>query len=391
MFHALAIVRKFPRRGALALSAASVHLLAGCSLLPASGPTLHTMEAQYGNPAIQVVDVDGATAQQLKAREHHPSFSDSLGGAPSANPNLIGAGDALEVNIWEAPPATLFGEGMRDGRAPSTAHGTTLPEQVVDGEGRISVPFLGHIHVAGSTAAEVEDRIVAALKGKANQPQVLVRRTRNQSASVTVVGEVTTSLRMPLTPGEDRVLDALAAAGGVRQATGKTTLQLTRGDRYVSLPLDTVIRDPRQNVPLRPGDVLTAMVQPFSFTALGATGKNDEISFETQGINLAQALARAGGLNDLRSAPQGAFVFRFEPADALNWPHSPVSTTREGLVPVVYRFDLRDPANLFVMQNFGMRNHDLLYVSNAPLSELQKFLNLLATAFYPFETINNLR
>src|SRR6202000_2646952 len=112
--------------------------------------------------------------------------------------------------------------------------------------------------------------------------------------------------------------DALAAAGGVRQPTGKMTLQLTRGDRHRSLPLDVVIRDPRQNVQLKPGDVLTAMFQPLSFMALGATGKNDEISFETQGITLAQALTRAGGLSDQRSAPQGAFVFRFEEADALN-------------------------------------------------------------------------
>ncbi len=177
----------------------------------------------------------------------------------------------------------------------------------------------------------------------------------------------------------------------MRQPTGKTTLQLTRGDHYLSLPLDTVIRDPRQNVALQPGDVLTAMFQPLSFTALGATGRNEEISFETQGINMAQALARAGGLSDLRSAPQGAFVFRFEPPDALTWPHAPATTTPEGLVPVVYRFDLRDPGNLFVIQNFSMRNHDLLYVSNAPLSELQKFLNLLATAFYPIVTVNNLR
>lgn len=51
------------------------------------------------------------------------------------------------------------------------------------------------------------------LKGKANQPQVLVRVIRNNTANVTVVGEVTTSTRMPLTARGERLLDALAAAG----------------------------------------------------------------------------------------------------------------------------------------------------------------------------------
>lgn len=72
-------------------------------------------------------------------------------------------------------------------------------------------------------------------------------------------------------------------------------IQVTRGDIVALEPLDTVIRDPRQNVPLKAGDVVTALFQPYSFTAFGATGKNEEINFEAQGITLAQALARAGG------------------------------------------------------------------------------------------------
>ena len=59
---------------------------------------------------------------------------------------------------------------------------------------------------------------------------------------------------------------------------------------------------------LQPGDVVTALFQPYSFTALGATGRVDEINFETQGITLAQALARANGLIDQRSNAKGVFV-----------------------------------------------------------------------------------
>jgi polysaccharide export outer membrane protein len=254
---------------------------------------------------------------------------------------------------------------------------------VVDRDGFISVPFAGRIRAAGLTPQALETEVVRRLKGKANQPEALVRVTRNASSNVTVVGEVTNSLRMPLSSGGERLLDALAAAGGVRQPISKTTLQVTRGNQFQSMPLDQVIRDPRQNVPLRAGDVITAIFQPLSFTALGATGKNEEINFEVQGISLAQALARSGGLVDSRSDAQGVFVFRLEQASALDWPRQPAVTTADGLVPVVYRIDLKNPGSFFVMRNFAIQHQDILYASNAPIAELQKFLNVVFSITYP--------
>jgi polysaccharide export outer membrane protein len=134
---------------------------------------------------------------------------------------------------------------------------------------------------------------------------------------------------------------------------------------------------------LQRGDVVTAMFQPLSFTALGATGKNEEINFEAQGISLAQALARTGGLRDERADAQGVFIFRFEPANALSWPKQPVMNTADGKVAVIYRINLKDPASFFVAQTFQINNKDLLYVSNAPAAELQKFLNVVFSVAYP--------
>ena len=368
------------------LSAAALALLmAACSQIPTSGPTRAEIQetlAQPASAAVQVVDVDDRVARQLQAAGRFKLFSETLG-SQRAPANDIGSGDTLEINIWEAPPATLFGGGNVDPRLPSAARAVTMPEQMVDRDGFISVPFAGRIRAAGQTPQAVEAEITSRLKGKANQPEVLVRVLRNASSNVTVVGEVTTSIRMPLTASGERLLDALAAAGGVRQPVSKTTLQVTRGASFHMLPLDVVIRDPQQNVPLRPGDVVTALFQPLSFTSLGATGKNEEINFEGNGISLAQALARAGGLQDARANPQGVFIFRFEAEKALTWPRQPVVTTPDGLVPVVYRIDLRDPNSFFTMQSFPIQNRDVLYVSNAPAAELQKFLNLVFSIAYP--------
>jgi polysaccharide export outer membrane protein len=379
-----------PRIVAVAACLLAAVLSAGCpSFLPTIGPSKSAIvnnKVSVGPSAVQVVDVDDAVTHRLLSLRSQRLFSETLGEGP-IGPRVVGPGDMLEVSIWEAAPATLFttSELQLPGSI-ATAHATTLPEQMVDDEGFISVPFAGRIAAAGKTLEEIEQAIAHRLTGKANQPQVLVRRTRNSSANATVVGDVNTSTRVPLVPGNDRLLDALAAAGGVKQPVSKMTIQVTRSNNVYSLPLETVIRNPDQNVALRAGDVITALFQPFYFTALGATGKNEEINFETQGITAAQALARSGGLIDTRSNPQAVFIFRFEPQRALDWPRQPVTATSEGFVPVVFRIDLTNPSSFFVMQSFPIEDRDVLYVANAPSTELQKFLNLLFTAAYPFIT-----
>ena len=364
----------------------SALLLSGCNSIPTSGFGRADADPKSTQPnlkGIQIVDVTDNVAKQLFEQRATRQFSDAFA-ATVSRAQTIGSGDVLEVSIWEAPPATLFTTGTTDVRGvTSAARATTMPEQMVNSDGDISVPFAGKIKAAGQTLQSIETDIVRRLTGKANQPEVLVRLTRNVSSNVTVVGEVTNSTRVPLTPGGEKLLDALAAAGGVRQPVNKMTIQLTRGDNVFSMSLDSIIRDPRQNVMLVRGDIVTAMFQPHSFTALGATGKNEEINFEAQGISLAQALARTGGLRDERSDPQGVFIFRFEPANALAWPKQPVISTADGKVAVIYRIDLRDPASFFVAQTFQVNNKDLLYVSNAPVAELQKFLNVVFSVAYP--------
>jgi polysaccharide biosynthesis/export protein len=388
-FHAVRQAVTILRRTLTGVCLAGLVGLAGCNTqMPTAGPhtdeVFESLKAPAVSGAVQIINVDAGVTRSLLAQQQQSSFAETLGNAPASDRStVIGVGDVLDVSLWEAPPATLFGVGPVDPRMPSTVRSTSLPEQIVDRDGTIRVPFAGTIRALGRTPQEVQAEIVKNLNGKANRPEAIVRIVRYASSMVTVVGEVSNSARMSLTPVGERVLDALAQAGGVRQPVNRMTVQVTRGDSAISMPLDQVIRDPKQNIQLRGGDVVTAMYQPLFFTALGATGKNEEIPFEAQGITLAQALARAGGMNDNRSDPKGVFVFRFEPVGALDWPVQPVKATPEGRVPVVYRINLANAESFFVMQSFRMRDKDVLYVSNAPAVELQKFLNLVFTVTYP--------
>jgi polysaccharide biosynthesis/export protein len=388
------IIRELPAKRSMdftiksACLAISALLAGGCTtFLPSDGPTRSAIEqsaAQRALPPIQVVDVNEDVTRRLLARHSSTLFSQVFETPPNRM-QQIGSGDVLAVSIWEATPATLFGSvdsSDQQGLQPPS-HPTTLPPQPVDGEGFITVPFAGRIAAAGKTLPEIAEDIKKRLAGKANQPEALVLLTQNRSSTVAVVGDVTTNTRVQLTEAHERLLDAIAIAAGVHQPVSKTMIQLARGTLMSSMPLESIIEDPRQNVPLQAGDVVTAVYQSLSFTALGSTGKNDEIPFEATGISLAQALARSHGLTDDRSNPRGLFVFRLEPKSAQ--PESPLApgATVEDEVPVVYKIDLADPRSLFLIQKFPILDKDVLYVSNAPSTDLQKFLNLVFLVAYP--------
>jgi polysaccharide export outer membrane protein len=379
------------RRWAVEVSALAVlALFSGCSSLPTSGPSSKAVAEEQASHGIPIIDVDAAVARQVLAADKQGEFS-ALPSPASAPGYVVGPGDMLEVSVWEAPPATLFGTGALDPRTGiASTQVTTLPQQMVSAEGTINVPFAGEMPVTGMTPQKIEAEIVRRLAGKANQPQVLVRVTSNVTSNVTVVGEVAQSVRMPLTAKGERLLDALAASGGVRQPVGKMTIQLSRGGQVMAMPLDSIIQDPKQNIVLRPGDVVTALFQPLSFTALGATGGNAEVNFEAKGISLAQALGRIGGVQDMRADARGVFIFRFEDPAALPDDGKGLPRTPEGRIPVVYRVDLTDPRTFLVAQSFPVRNRDVLYVANAPAAELQKFLNIVTTSLYSITTLKGL-
>ncbi len=375
----------------------SITALSGCTLspdwMPAAGPSRAKILNNHTNinsAAVQIVDINDTVTRKIIANEKQKSFSALFGNTKSNA--TIGTGDIIEISIWEAPPALLFGGSLATASlTPSASKANALPEQMVDQNGTINVPFVGQVLVAGRSVEQVQSIIAKRLHGIANDPQVLVRVIKNNTSNVTVIGDVSASTRMPLTPRGERLLDALASAGGVRQPIDKVTLQLTRNDEVAELPLQTIIRDPKQNIRLQSGDVVTALFQPLSFTVLGAVDKNQEINFEAQGISLAQAVARAGGLQDNRSDAHGVFIFRYESPNALLQSKSTLTTTPEGKVPVIYRIDLKDPASFFVAQDFPIHNKDVLYVSNASGAELQKFLNIVlgtvGSVLYPASTI----
>ncbi len=367
--------------------------LPACASLGSAGPSGGAIRKAQGNlideAGILVIDVTDTVARRAVAAARPVLFSEALGDVPVSR-TMIQRGDVIDVTIFEAPPAALFGTSASFGAsdvgsslanaASGSSQRTGLPEMMVNDTGHIRVPFAGSIQAAGRTPAQVAEQIVSRLKGKAHAPEVIVRLVTNSSANVSMLGEVNTNGRIALTPRGERLLDMLASAGGVRQPVDKITIQVTREGQVVSLPLDSIMRDPRQNIRLQSDDVVAAIYQPYSFTSLGMTGTSAEIPFEQTGLTLSRALGRIGGLKADSANARGVFIFRFEDPAALD-PTLTATARRtvDGRIPVIYRVDLRNPATLFVAQGFPIRNKDVIYASSTPISDFQRFVGILSS------------
>ena len=312
-----------------------------------------------------------AAVQQRRAASFAARF-----GERSVEPT-IGVGDTVAVSLWEAPGGILFASNDPSAVPQSGSRMVTVPDQVVGRDGAITVPFAGRIKVASKTTRDVERAVKRGLSDKATDVQVVVNLRGSISNSVTVIGEVMNASRLPLSVGGDRILDVVAAAGGLRVPINETYVELTRGDTQVRMPLLQITNDPAENIYLRPRDVLALVRAPRKFMVYGATGANAEIPFDADNVTLADALAKAGGLNDNRSDPAGVFVFRYEVSDVIQALRPDLQLAGNvRAVPVIYRLDLSDPNGFFMAQQFPVMNRDVIYVSNAPFTDVQKIMSV---------------
>lgn len=355
-------------------------LLTGC-VLPAAGPKASDVleEAAIGRngrmPPFALVDVTSQALVKNVARPK-PSLA-AYFGTGGRDPGLrISVGDVVSVSLWEAPPGTLFGTTASVvGQQQASGGSVTIPQQIVNSDRTIAVPYVGRIVAAGRTPADVERLIVSSLNGKAVMPQALVTVQQTTANTVTVTGEVAGGARVPLSPAGDRILDVIAAAGGLRAGVNESVVYLTRRGTTLHLPFEMMVQNSRENVRLRPGDVVTVVREPRTYTVLGATGQNAEVQFASQGVTMANALARVGGPLDGRADAAGIFLFRYEPrlvASRIVPPGNPV--LQRDPVPVVYRFNLKNAATLLAMQDFEIQPRDIIYVANASSVDLQKFM-----------------
>ena len=365
-----------------------VLLASGCGLLPRDGPAtvevLNSADVTLSNPGYEVsyalVDLTPLTVDMFAAPpQRFAAFTRASAGLGPAEVR-IGVGDTVAVSVFEAAGGGLFlPEGTRAGNI-------AIPPQQVDRAGNITVPYAGSIRALGRTPAEIQREIEDRLKTRAIEPQAVVTLTDRRSNEITVLGEVGNPTRFPADPGGTRVLDALARAGGPRNPAFESIITVQRRGRTEQALLTAVVTNPAQNISILPGDVIYVSRRFRSFTVFGATqsnavgvigSNNRRFVFEEENLTLADGLAKAGGLIDVRADARAVFLYRMTPRDMLARAGVDVTKYAEPLIPTIYRVDLTRGEGFFLANNFHMQDKDLIFVATSPYDDLTKFLAII--------------
>jgi len=380
------------KRGARSLLlAAGCASIVGCSTLPNSGPTgreiVRASRAQAAGPMqpLPFKFVEVANASVLPAPEAIPT--PTIIPARRQPTDLIGPGDTLNVTIYEVG-VSLFGTTSSrlgtpaGGSAAATIANTTepgsstarLPGVRVDDQGYIRVPFAGRVRAAGLTAEQLQETIRRRLKGMSQDPQVLVAIDQSITNSVVLAGEVAKPGRVVLATNRETLNDVVALSGGYKGDAKDLVARVERGRDQFDIRLSDLLDRPDRNIPIAPGDRITLISRPQSFSVLGAPNKAEEFRFPKGEVSLSQAVALAGGANPNQGDAAAVFVFRY------------VTGPTGVEEPVVYHFNMMQPSALFLAQRFPMRDRDLLYIGNAQANQPSKLIQLVSQLFTPVAT-----
>jgi polysaccharide biosynthesis/export protein len=288
----------------------------------------------------------------------------------------FGIGDVVGVTIFEASSGGLFiplEAGVRPGNFVS------FPNQAVKSNGNITIPYAGPIRANGRTALEVETAIVDALKNRAIEPQVIVTLVDQKTSLISVLGDVGKPGRLPASATSERILDVISRAGGPAGPGPDEWVLLDRNGKRALAPFASLVDEPVNNVFIHPNDTIYLFRQPQTFLTFGALGAQQQIPFGAWRLSLAEALSKAGGLNDSLADPASIFIYRGETREVARAIGVDVSKLKGPIMPIIYNLNLRDPSGYFLATSFEMRNKDVIYVSNSASVESTKFMTYLNT------------
>jgi polysaccharide export outer membrane protein len=191
-----------------------------------------------------------------------------------------------------------------------------------------------------------------------------------------VLGDVNSPTKVELNSSGDRILDVLSEAGGLKTAAIETNITLQRRGKTATVPYETLLKNPSENIYVAPDDTVFADHQRRTFVAFGASGQNGRFDFEDTDLTLSEGLAKAGGLRDDLANPGQVMLYRQVDRKTLQAMNVNTSAFHDDKIPVVFRANLRDPSGFFAAQRFAMDDKDLIYISNSSSVELLKFLDI---------------
>ena len=346
---------------------------AGCTVpRSAALPSEILRETRGEDSDFHVVPVTRAALAEITAwpRTAVAERHNWLGTGLPPNTRAIRAGDVLNISVWDSQRDSLLtGELERV---------VNLQNVIVSPSGRIFVPYVGEFNVAGMSSEQARREIQQLMTPIVPDAQVQLLVAPGPANAVDVVAGVARPGRYPLTETSPTLLGIISEAGGIPPEMRNPLVRLQRAGRSYAIPARELLANPARDTIVRGGDRIVVEPDQRTFIALGATGRQEVVSFEREELTALEALSSIGGLADRRADIRGVMVLREYPTSAVR---------PDGLGPrkpwVIFSFDLATADGLFAARNFRIEPDDVVLATEASLP-------MITTAFALFRSVRTI-
>jgi polysaccharide export outer membrane protein len=234
-----------------------------------------------------------ADAANTPARD---GSSKSAAGSNSSSAFRLGAGDLVEVGVYNVPELSTKAR--------------------VGTSGDVYLPLIDYVHVGDLTVEEAQALIEKRLEdgGFVRSAHVTIFLDESASQGVTILGEVQRPGIYPAV-GDRKLYDLISAAGGFTPSAGRKISVIRQksaeGPITVSLPRN-LADDLQDNIEILPGDTITIPRAPIIYV-VGDVGRPAGLLVDNGSLTVLQALALAGGPNHTAKM-SGVCIIRKGPA-----------------------------------------------------------------------------
>lgn len=348
----------------MALLLVSGMVLSGCTIFP--GSKMSTRHATHESAQqdqkvaslpslVHVFPLDTRLLTEIRQQPDKLPVLPASADEPPHYEYTVGVGDVLQVTVWDHPELTIPAGSQRS----SMESGN-----LVHNDGTIFYPYVGKIKVEGLSVTDIREVITERLAKYIENPQVDVMVAGFRSQRVYVTGAVKQPGVVPISNIPLHLVDAINAAGGLDTAANWQDVSLIRQGEQFSLSLKSIYQQGQmeQNILLHKGDVINVgRDDDNKIFVMGEVLKPQISPMGRNGMSLAEALAGAGGINQMQADASGIFVLR-----------NAGSPTEPAIN--VYQLNAKNATAFVLADQFEMQPRDIVYVTAAPIARWNRVI-----------------